>query len=154
MLCVYDYETALLQGYEVDRAGDPCAGKPCWAAKGTNGLAYKDKLAASDGIAAIKFKGGPSGNGQASAAGANNAGKGQTALPTGVVAALTGNAKPTIQIQTSDGLRRRDDDRDDEGRGRGLQGTESSGHHQGSDHPPAPGVRRGGRFLTAGATKP
>jgi hypothetical protein len=37
-------------------------------------------------------------------AGANNAGKGQTALPAGVVAALSGNDTPTIQLFTSDGL--------------------------------------------------
>ena len=40
----------------------------------------------------------------ADAAGANDPAKGQTALPTGVGAALAGNATPTVQIVTSDGL--------------------------------------------------
>jgi hypothetical protein len=103
-ICLYDDAKALVQGYAVDRAGDTCSGKPCWAAKGAKGLAYKDKLAASDGITAVSFKSGASKKGQASASGANNAGKGQTALPTGVFAALTANATPTIQLQTSDGF--------------------------------------------------
>jgi cysteine-rich repeat protein len=103
-LCLYDDAKTLVQGYEVDRAGDTCSGKPCWAAKGTNGLSYKDKLAAADGITAVTFKSGPSGKGQASAAGANNPAKGQTALPTGVVGVLSGNTRPTVQLQTSDGL--------------------------------------------------
>ena len=103
-LCLYDDAKTLVQGYMVDRAGDSCSGKPCWAAKGTNGLAYKDKVAAADGITAVTFKSGPSGKGQASAAGANNAAKGQTALPTSVVTELTGTTTPTIQLQTSDGL--------------------------------------------------
>ena len=41
---------------------------------------------------------------KADVAGANNASKSQTALPTGVVAALSGNVHPTIQLVTSDGF--------------------------------------------------
>jgi cysteine-rich repeat protein len=103
-ICLYDDAKTLVQGYEVDRSGDICSGKPCWAVKGSNGLAYKDKVAAADGITAVTLKGSVSGKGQASAAGANDAAKGQTALPTGVVAALTGNTAPTVQLQTSDGF--------------------------------------------------
>jgi cysteine-rich repeat protein len=101
-VCLYDDAGALVQAYEVDRAGQQCAGKPCWAPK--SGYAYKDKLAASDGIGAIGYKPGPSGKGQARVAGGNNAAKGQNALPTGVVAALTGNTQPTVQLLTTDGF--------------------------------------------------
>ena len=104
MVCVYDDAKALVAGYEVDRAGDLCSGKPCWKAKGTSGFGYKDTLASADGITAASFKGGPSGKGQASASGANNGAKGQTALPTGVVAAITGNTTATVQLSTSDGF--------------------------------------------------
>jgi cysteine-rich repeat protein len=103
-ICVYDSNDALVVSYDVDRAGELCSGKPCWAAKGSNGFAYKDKLAASDGITKTSYKSGASAKGQVSAAGANNAAKGQTALPTGIVAALTGTTAPTIQYLTSDGL--------------------------------------------------
>jgi cysteine-rich repeat protein len=103
-LCLYGDAGALIRGYEVDRAGQQCAGKPCWALKGTTGYGYEDDTAASDGITAIAYKTGPSRKGKASAAGANKAAKGQTALPTGVVAALTGNSQPTMQLLTSDGL--------------------------------------------------
>ena len=46
--------------------------------------------------------GGDAGKGKASAAGANNAGKGQTALPTGVAAALSGSTTPTMQLVTDE----------------------------------------------------
>ena len=104
VLCLYDDSRTLIQAYEIDRAGQQCAGKPCWAAKGTTGYGYKDKLAASAGITKIGYKAGAAGKGKADAAGANNAAKLQTALPTGVVAALTGNTNPTVQLLTSDGL--------------------------------------------------
>jgi len=103
-LCLYDASATLVQAYEVDRAGQQCAGKPCWATKGTAAYGYKDKLAAADGVTKIGYKAGASGKGKADAAGANDATKGQTALPTGVVAALTGNTRPTVQLSTSDGL--------------------------------------------------
>lgn len=102
-ICLYSNGGTLIRGYVVDRAGQPCGTKPCWSAKGTKGYAYKDKTAASDGINKMAFSAGPAGKGKADAAGANNAAKGQTALPTGVVAALLGNSNPTIQLVTSDG---------------------------------------------------
>ena len=103
-LCLYGDGGTLLQGFVVDQGGQFCAGKPCWSAKGTNGYAYKDKTAAADGISKIGYGAGDAGKGRASAAGANNASKGQAALPTGVVAALSGNTSPTIQLVTSDGF--------------------------------------------------
>jgi hypothetical protein len=103
-LCIYDDTDALVQALAVDRAGDQCAGKDCWKAKGTKGYAYQDKEKASDGIAKIGYKSGDAGKGQAKAVGKDKSDKGQTALPTGVVAMLTGNTAPTIQLVTSDGF--------------------------------------------------
>ncbi len=103
-LCIYGDGGTLIRGFVVDQAGEVCAGKPCWAAKSTKGYAYKDKTTASDGISKIGYGAGDAGKGKADAAGANNASKGQTALSTGVVAALSGNTNPTIQMVTSDGL--------------------------------------------------
>jgi hypothetical protein len=68
------------------------------------GYGYKDKTAAADGIGKIGYGAGDAGKGKADAAGANNVKNGQTALPTGVAAALAGNTHPTIQMVTSDGL--------------------------------------------------
>jgi hypothetical protein len=103
-LCLYDDEGTLIRGFVVNQGGQSCVGKPCWAAKSTSGYAYKDKAAASDGISKIGYRAGDAGKGKADVAGANNASKGQMALPTGVVAALTGNTHPTMQFVTSDGF--------------------------------------------------
>jgi cysteine-rich repeat protein len=103
-VCLYDSSAALVASYDVARAGQLCSDKPCWKAKGTNGFGYGDKLAASDGITKMAYKSGASFKGQASAAGANNSPKGQTALPTGIFTELTGTTGVTIQYLTSDGL--------------------------------------------------
>ncbi|MEO6029996.1 MAG: hypothetical protein ABIR79_24280, partial [Candidatus Binatia bacterium] len=50
------------------------------------------------------FAGGAATKGKASAQGKNDAAKGLNSLPPGLVAALTGNTSPTIQLVTSDGL--------------------------------------------------
>jgi hypothetical protein len=52
-LCIYGDGGTLIQGFAVDRAGDVCAGKPCWKAVGLKGYQYKDEDAASDGVRAI-----------------------------------------------------------------------------------------------------
>jgi len=103
-LCLYGDGGELLKGFIVDKGGQVCAGKPCWKTNGTKGYGYKDKDAASDGISKIGYAARDAGKGKADAAGANNAAKLQTALPTGVVAALSGNMHPTIQLVTSDGF--------------------------------------------------
>jgi len=103
-LCLYDDGGTLIGNFVVDQGGQSCAGRPCWKAKGTKGYGYKDNDAASDGISKIGYGAGEVGKGKADAAGANSTGKGQTALPTGVMAALSGNAVPTIQLVTSDGF--------------------------------------------------
>jgi cysteine-rich repeat protein len=103
-LCLYDDGNALIRGWVIDRAGQPCGAKPCWSAKLGKSYAYKDAAAAADGITKIGYGAGGPGKGKVDAAGANNAGKGHVALPTGVAAALAGNTHPTIQVVTSDGL--------------------------------------------------
>jgi cysteine-rich repeat protein len=103
-LCLYDDVGMLIRGFVVARAGQPCAGKPCWKANGTKGYGYKDKDAAADGINKIAWVAGEADKGKADVSAANNAAKGQTALPTGVVAALSGNVHPTMQLVTSDGF--------------------------------------------------
>ena len=103
-LCLYGDDQTLIRGLVVEKAGQLCGSKPCWTAKRTNGFVYKDKAAASDGIARLGYFAGEIGKGRAYAVGANDAAKGEVALPTGVAAALAGNIHPTIQLTTSDGL--------------------------------------------------
>jgi cysteine-rich repeat protein len=103
-LCIYGDGGTLVRGFVVDQGGQSCGEKPCWAVKGTKGYGYKDKTAASDGITKIGYGSGDAGKGKADAAGSNNVSKGQTALSTGVAAALAGNTQPTIQMVTSAGL--------------------------------------------------
>src|SRR5690606_28578577 len=55
-------------------------------------------------VAKIGFGSGAAGKGTASVAGKNDAKKGLTHLPTGVVAALSGQTHPTIQLPTSNGF--------------------------------------------------
>lgn len=94
----------MIRGFIVDRAAQLCGTKPCWKAKSTKGWGYNDKAESADGIAKIGFGSGAAGKGKASAAGKNNAAKGLSGLPVGVVAALSGNLHPTIQLVTSDGF--------------------------------------------------
>jgi lysophospholipase L1-like esterase len=102
--CLYGDAGALIQQFEVDRAGQTCAGNPCWKAKGTAGYSCKDKESSADGIGQLSFGAGDAGKGKAAAKGRNNAGKGQTALPTGLVAQLSDLSAPTIQIVTEAGF--------------------------------------------------
>jgi cysteine-rich repeat protein len=103
-LCLYDGTNTLIRGFVVNQGSQMCGDKPCWRAKGTKGYAYADKAATSAGITKIGYGSGDEGKGKADAAGANNAAKGQTALPIGVVAALSGKTNVTAQLVTSDGF--------------------------------------------------
>ncbi len=103
-VCLYGDGGTLAGSYVVDRSGDFCAGKPCWKAQGTKGLGYQDKKTSADGITKLAFGAGAPAKGKASAAGANNPGKGQTRLPTGVSAALAGSSMPTMQLVTDHGF--------------------------------------------------
>ncbi len=104
LMCIYDDADTLVQQLSVDRAGDTCAGKPCWKVRGTKGYKYADKDNTSDGISKLGYSSGDVGKGKADGKGKNNLAKGQTTLPTGVAAALTGNSAPTIEFLTSNGL--------------------------------------------------
>jgi len=103
-LCIYDDADNLVQGFLVDRAMQFCGSKLCWKAKSSKGYLYKDKDITTDGVKKIGYTAGVAGKGKADSIGKNNAGKGQTALPTGVASALSGNIAATIQMVTSDGL--------------------------------------------------
>ena len=102
--CVFDDGGAFVGEYLVDRGSQTCDGKPCWKLTGKEGYAYSDKTASASGIAKMKFAGGDPNKGQAAAQGKNDAGKGLSSLPTGLVGALTGNTAPTIELVTNDGL--------------------------------------------------
>ena len=101
--CIYDDAGILAREFVVDRAGDVCAGKPCWKTKGTRGYEYKDKETSATGISKIDYLSGDAGKGRASTKGKNNAKQGHTSLPTGVVASLNGSTALTIQVLTEDG---------------------------------------------------
>jgi hypothetical protein len=101
-ICVYDQGGTLQAEIQVNRAGQTCGTKACWIAISTKGYKYSDKTASADGIAKISGKGGDPTKGQIQTKGQNNAAKGQTALPTGVAAALQNNTQATVQIVTSD----------------------------------------------------
>jgi hypothetical protein len=101
-ICVYDQGATLRAQMQVNRAGQLCGTKACWSPIKTTGYKYGDKATAADGIGQIIGKSGVPTKGQIQAKGQNNAGKGQTALPTGVAAALQNNTQATVQILTSD----------------------------------------------------
>ncbi len=103
-VCLYGDANQLIRGLLIDRAGQNCGEKPCWKATGTKGYGYQDKAASSDGFRKVSFAAGAAGKGKADAQAANNAAKGQTALPSGLVAALSGNFHPTVQLVTTDGF--------------------------------------------------
>ena len=103
-VCIYDDQGGLVEQLLVDRAGPLCDGDLCWKALGAKGWGYKDKAASAHGIFKLQYKSGDAGKGKATAQGKNNPKKGQTSLPAGVVATLTGNAAPTIQMLTSHGF--------------------------------------------------
>ena len=88
----------------VDRGGQTCVDKECWKARGGSGYGYADKTSTAGGISKIGFNSGTAGKGKADAKGGNNASKGQLSLPVGIVAQLTGNLAPTIEMTTSDGF--------------------------------------------------
>ena len=103
-LCVYDDADALVAQMLGVNLGEGCAGNACWKVTGTVGYAYKDKANSSDGLSKLGYKSGDAGKGKADSKGKNNEAKGQVTLPTEVVARLTGNTAPTIQMLTSEGL--------------------------------------------------
>ena len=103
-VCLYDGSGARIATIAIPRTQQTCGTKPCWKLKGKQGFGFQDKPGTSDGINKLSFMGGAALKGQASAQGKNDPKKGFTNLPAGIVAALTGQTAPTIEIRTSDGL--------------------------------------------------
>lgn len=101
-LCVYDGANVLRGEMRATRGAQFCGTKPCWRAMSDKGYQYGDKYAASDGVTKIQMKSGAVEKGQVQAKAANNAGQGETALTTGLAAALEGETEATIQLVTSD----------------------------------------------------
>lgn len=101
-LCLYDGADQVVAELNVSRAGTSCGSKPCWKARGTTGYGYKDPAAAADGVQKITAAGGAAGKGKLQVQAGNKAKKGQTALPTGVTAALAGATSARLQVRTSD----------------------------------------------------
>jgi hypothetical protein len=103
-LCVYDAAGVLAAALAVDRAGASCGpqAKPCWKDKSGKGWSYKDVAGAASGVRALAAVSGPAGKGKLQVKASNNAAKGQTALPTGLAAALQGTSSATVQLLTSD----------------------------------------------------
>ncbi len=106
-LCVYDDADALAGEALVDRAGDTCAGTPCWKSLGKapndpqgpgKGYKYKDGALAADGILKLLYKGGDAGKSKVTVIGKGSG------LPTGVAAALQSTAQVKVQVRSSDGL--------------------------------------------------
>lgn len=107
-LCVYDDADEKVAGLVVDQAGEVCGTKPCWKAIGGDpptgkGYVYRDKDASSSGVSKMTLKGGGAGKSKLLVGAANNVAKGQTALPTGIAAALSSAASVKVQIITDDG---------------------------------------------------
>ena len=103
-VCLYDETSALAAELGVDRAAALCGskGKTCWKTKGSSGYAYKDPDASASGVKKIAARAGEANKGSVSVQAGNNAKKGQMDLPTGVTAALVGQAQATVQVVTSD----------------------------------------------------
>jgi len=97
-VCIYDAANQLAGEYTVDRAGDTCDGKPCWAAISDKGYKYSDKGTTADGILKMKLSGGAAGKGKIKVLGKNSSSN----LPTGVAALLQNQTSATVQVLTSD----------------------------------------------------
>jgi len=109
-LCLYDEGGALAGKAVVDRAGQQCGTKPCWKSIGSpppdgRGYLYKDPGVAADGIQTMRLRSGGVGKPNLLVKGRNNASLGQSALPTGIAAALAGSHAATLQLHASDPAR-------------------------------------------------
>ncbi len=106
-LYVYDDAGAQVAALEVDRAGESCGTKPCWKPLGAvlptgSGFGYKDAAGSASGVRSLKLAGGAAGKSSLSVSAANQAKKGQTALPTGIAAALSATTSVRLELHTSD----------------------------------------------------
>lgn len=101
-LCIFDAQARLVAALRVDRAGETCAGRPCWKSVGGapplgKGYAYKDKDLTADGTLQLKLLGG-SGRTKALWKAQN----GSDTLPTGIASALgaAGLGPVTVQLHS------------------------------------------------------
>jgi hypothetical protein len=94
-MCLFDDSDDYVARLEVDRAGDTCAGIPCWKAKG-QGWHYRDPRTQSDAVADLKLNGGPDGK---SAIQVGTSGHG---TPVGMTAALATAEGAKLQVISSD----------------------------------------------------
>jgi hypothetical protein len=88
-LCIFDAVGGLAGSFQVDRAGDLCAGRDCWKKVGKlppdgKGYRFKDKDMDSDGALVLKMKGGNAGKSKIIFKAKNKTGN----MPTGIAAAL------------------------------------------------------------------
>ena len=81
-----------------------CGSRPCYKNVGPKGYLYKDVSASADGIQLLKLLEGNEGKSFVLLKGKNNPSKGQTSLPTGIAAALSGSTSTTLQLSLSDGF--------------------------------------------------
>src|SRR5262245_29039073 len=100
-ICVYSAASTLVADLQVDRAGDMCAGVPCWKASAA-GPKYGDAAASAAGVRSIVTKAGDAGKGQVKVVAQNKA-PALVSMPTGAAAALTGATSVTVRVVTSDG---------------------------------------------------
>jgi hypothetical protein len=105
-VCVYAGDGTRVAAIPVERAGETCGTKPCWSAiggepPGGDGYRYRDPEAAASGVRAVDLRGGEAGKTKLSGKASNKAKQGQTALPTGIAAALAGTSAVTVQLRTS-----------------------------------------------------
>ncbi len=107
-VCVFNEAETLVGEMHIDRPGEVCDTKPCFKSiggdpPGGKGYVYKDKAVSQDGIKLLLMKGGDAGKSKVLVKGANNASKGQTTLPTGIAAGVSGSASVSVQLHSSDG---------------------------------------------------
>jgi cysteine-rich repeat protein len=105
-LCVYDDADSLLRSYVVDRGGDFCQGRPCWAVNSKTGYSFKDLTADDSGIFKMRLRpGGAPGQPGTSLqiSGKTVKAPATSTLPL-ITADLEGNSQPTIQTTFDTGL--------------------------------------------------
>lgn len=107
-LCLFDDADALAARLTVDRAGQDCGTAPCWRPAGApppegRGFRYRDRSASASGVFRLLLKGGAAGRSSVLLKARNDAGRGQTSLPSGIAAALAGSAGATAQLVADDG---------------------------------------------------
>jgi cysteine-rich repeat protein len=102
-LCIYGPAGQLAGELSIERATQSCGPKqkPCFKDKGGKGWLYKDPSADADGAKKLTLGSGPEGKGKALWQAANKAKKNQTAMPTGIAAALAGASSATVQLVVS-----------------------------------------------------